>query len=124
MPKSKAFALIKKDILKIVALIPKGRVTSFKTIGNYLSVMPRHVAYILSTLEDEKKTAMPWYRAVGDNGKLGKPKFHPDGRSQRELLESESIVCGKTAVKSFEDVFIPVQELNSGIESGKYYLEQ
>ena len=124
MSKSKAFSLIKVDILTIVALIPEGRVTSFKDIGDYLSVMPRHVAYILSTLEDNKKAALPWYRAVGDNGKLGKPKFHPDERSQQEMLEAEDFVCSKTIVKSFEDAFISVQELNSGIEPGKYYLEQ
>jgi len=124
MSKSKAFALIKEDILKIVTLIPDGRVTSFKEIGDYLSVMPRHVAYILSTLEDEKKAVLSWYRAVGDNGKLGKPKFHPDGRSQQDLLEAEGIVCSKTVVKNFEDFFISVSELNSGIEPGKYYLEQ
>lgn len=124
MPKSKAFALIKEDILSILALIPEGRIASFKDIGEYLSVMPRHVAYILSTLEDEKKSVLPWYRAVGDKGKLGKPKFHPDGRSQQELLEAEDLECSKTAVKNFENAFISVTELNSGIEPGKYYSGQ
>jgi methylated-DNA-protein-cysteine methyltransferase related protein len=115
MAKSPFFARIKEDILAIVAHIPEARLTTFVAIGNHLDVMPRHVAYILSTLEDEKKAILPWYRVVGDGGALGKPKFGADGIQQAELLKSEGIAIHKMAVIDLLKYFIAVEDLASGV---------
>lgn len=91
MPKSAAYERIKTGILRIVATIPEGRVATFGDIGRHLDVMPRHVAYILTTLSDDEKARFPWHRVVAEKGKLGKPKFNGFGISQAELLASEGI---------------------------------
>jgi methylated-DNA-protein-cysteine methyltransferase related protein len=89
MAKSPFFARIKADVLQIIAAIPEGRVVSFADVGTHLDVVPRHVAYILATLEDDKKMTLPWHRAVSEGGKLGAPKFAPDGTPQEVMLRQE-----------------------------------
>jgi methylated-DNA-protein-cysteine methyltransferase related protein len=91
LAKSPFFARIKADVLKITACIPKGRLCTFTDIGTHLDVMPRHVAYILTTLEDDQKMVVPWYRVVGESGKIGTAKFCPEGTSQVELLKCEGV---------------------------------
>jgi methylated-DNA-protein-cysteine methyltransferase related protein len=115
LAKSSFFARIKGDVLQIVAAIPHGRAVSFADVGAYLDVAPRHVAYILSTLEDDQKMMLPWYRAVADGGKLGTPKFAPDGTSQEELLREEGWQLYKGQLQDFEQGKIAVTELNSGV---------
>lgn len=124
MPKSKAFAGIKRDVLAIVATIPTGRVTTFKAIGAFMDVVPRHVAYILATLTDEERTAVPWQRAVGEKGKLGKAKFDGAGRSQQELLEMEGIAIAKGKVEDFDKLFVDAAELEHAVTPKKRYLDE
>jgi methylated-DNA-protein-cysteine methyltransferase-like protein len=83
------FARIKADVLRIVAAVPAGRVVTFADIGAHLDVMPRHIAYILATLSDIEKAALPWHRAVAADGRLGVPKSGADGAPQRALLAAE-----------------------------------
>ena len=52
MAKSPAFARIKSDVLAIVAAIPEGQVASAADLGRQIDVPARHVAYILTTLDD------------------------------------------------------------------------
>ena len=51
MAGSAQFARIKSDVLAITTKITLGRVATHKQIGQHLKVEPRHVAYILSTLD-------------------------------------------------------------------------
>lgn len=112
MPKSAAFIRIKADILRIVAAIPSGRVSTYGAIGRHLDVMPRHVAYILTMLSDEEKARYPWYRVVGDKGRLGKPKFNGFGIGQTELLQSDGIsVSNEGYVDQFDAVFVTATEV-------------
>jgi methylated-DNA-protein-cysteine methyltransferase-like protein len=78
------FARIRGDVLKIMAAVPPGRVVSFAGIGAHLDVAPRHVAYILAMLSDEEKAAIPWHRAVTEEGTPG-----TGGERQRALLVAE-----------------------------------
>ncbi len=80
------YARIKGDVLRIVALVPQGRVVSYADVGAHLDVVPRHVAYILSMLTEIEKATIPWHRAVAADGRLGVPKAGADGGTQRELL--------------------------------------
>lgn len=64
MAKSPFFARIKADVLTIVASIPEGGVVTFRDIGAHLDVMPRHVAYILTMLDEEERAAFPAGRVV------------------------------------------------------------
>jgi methylated-DNA-protein-cysteine methyltransferase related protein len=83
------FARIKRDILIIMASVPERRLVTFKDVGAYLDVMPRHVAYILTMLEPDEMVHCPWFRAVPEDGILKTPKSNTFGISQRELLARE-----------------------------------
>jgi methylated-DNA-protein-cysteine methyltransferase related protein len=115
LAKSLFFLRIKEDVLAVVASIPKARITTFLAIGEHLDVMPRHIAYILTTLEDDKKAILPWHRVVGDGGALCKPKLGADGISQAGLLTSEGIQLHDSAVVNMPIYFIAVEDLKSGV---------
>ncbi len=124
MAKSKAFIGIKRDTLLIVAAIPHARVTTFKSIGTYLSVVPRHVAYILATLAEDEQLAIPWYRVVGDGGKLGKARYDSFGRSQADLLAAEGVQVVNGVVAALSVVFIDVAQLDSKVLPHKIYASE
>ena len=116
MATSPFFSRIREHVLQLTSSVPEGRVCSFQSIGEHLDVMPRHVAYILSTLEDAKKLVYPWHRVVSTNGSLGSPKCNPDGTRQAELLRAEGIlVSGNPIETGFERVFLPAEQLPSGL---------
>ena len=116
MAGSPFYARIKADVLAIVASIPEGKVCTFSSIGEHLDVVPRHVAYILSTLEPMEKVMFPWHRVVGNEGDLGKLKTSETGESQAELLTFEGIfVIGNSIEAVFDKRFIPCVQLKSGV---------
>ncbi len=116
MPKSEAFGRIKDQVLRIVASIPASKLTTYQSIGEHLAVMPRHVAYILSQLDDGMKLDVPWYRVVSGDGSLDVPKRGPQGDTQADLLEREGItVVGNAIQPSLEAFFLPCRELSHGI---------
>jgi methylated-DNA-protein-cysteine methyltransferase related protein len=116
MPKSPAFIRIKAQVLQIVAAIPYAKLTTFRSIGEHLDVVPRHVAYILTMLTIDEKIDYPWFRVVSDDASLGVPKHGADDRSQAELLTEEGlIVSGNSVEASFEQAFIPAGSLESGV---------
>jgi methylated-DNA-protein-cysteine methyltransferase related protein len=119
MAKSPFFARIKSDVLQIIAHIPEGRLSTFADIGAHLDVMPRHIAYILTMLEDETKMMLQWHRVVSADGDLGKPKYAPDGTSQSELLAAEGILISKNSVNSLLLYHINIDALNSGVPMQK-----
>nr|WP_232478965.1 MGMT family protein [Roseomonas rosulenta] len=77
--------------MRIVASVPAGRVVTFADVGAHLDVAPRHVAYILATLDPVEAATLPWHRAVAADGTLGVPKSGPDGTTQRALLAAEGV---------------------------------
>jgi methylated-DNA-protein-cysteine methyltransferase related protein len=116
MPKSPFFLRIKTDVLKIVAVIPKGKIATYRSIGEHLDVVPRHVAYILATLEKSDKEIYPWYRVVGEDGKLGARKTGENGESQSELLEYEGLtVLDNRVVGDLLKVEVTISKLRSGV---------
>ena len=78
MAKSPAFARIKSDVLAIVAALPQGRVASAADIGRQIDVPARHVAYILTTLDEGERAVTPWWRVVADGGAIGRHKRRED----------------------------------------------
>jgi methylated-DNA-protein-cysteine methyltransferase-like protein len=96
MAKSDAFARIHRDVMKIAAAIPPGRVATFAEVGAFLDVVPRQVAFLLARVNDPAREEAPWHRVVADDGRLGRPKYDAWGRSQRERLEAEGIVFDST----------------------------
>ncbi len=78
MARSPAFARIKADILAIVAAIPKGRVATAADLGRQIDVPARHVAYILTALDEDERAVTPWWRVVADGGAIGRHKRRED----------------------------------------------
>jgi methylated-DNA-protein-cysteine methyltransferase-like protein len=116
MPKSPAFIRIRAQVLQVVASIPRGRVCTFQSIGAHLDVMPRHVAYILSQLDDGEKMTLPWHRVVAGDGTLGAPRFAPDGQSQAQRLAEEGVAIARNAVApSLAAWFVGAAELAHGL---------
>jgi methylated-DNA-protein-cysteine methyltransferase related protein len=116
MQKSAAFVRIKEQVLLITDAIPEGRLCTFHSIGEHLDVMPRHVAYILSQLDDAAKMAHPWHRVVASDGSLGVLKRAPSGETQAELLALENVAVAKNAVMpNLESYFVPAAKLRHGI---------
>jgi methylated-DNA-protein-cysteine methyltransferase related protein len=116
MPKSPFFQRIKTDVLKIVSAIPSGKIATYRSIGEHLDVVPRHIAYILSMLEKSEKQAYPWYRVVGENGKLGARKTGENGESQAELLGYEGVeVLDGTVLGDLLQIEIVISKLRSGV---------
>ncbi len=60
--KSVAFARIRAEVIRLVALIPAGQFTTYGSIAIHMNVIARHVATVLSHLTPEESTALPWHR--------------------------------------------------------------
>ncbi len=103
MAKSAAFARIKKEVLALVEAIPCGKISTYKAIGESLDVMPRHVAYILTTLSGVESEQIPYHRVVSDGGKITAPKLFEE---QVLRLKTENILCENGKVLHFENRFI------------------
>jgi methylated-DNA-protein-cysteine methyltransferase related protein len=116
MAKSPFFVRIKGDVLKIVSAIPEGKCCTYASIGEHLDVVPRHVAYILSSLSDNEKANYPWYRVVGQDGALGQLKVSHWGAPQGELLRNEGLLIANNRLDlAFQRWFISASALESGV---------
>lgn len=101
------------DVFDVVKLIPKGRVTSYGAIANYLGAKrsSRMVGYALN--ESHKLPNIPAHRVVNRMGMLtGKMHFATPTRMQ-ELLEKEGTKVKDDVVVDFEKRFWdPMLELS------------
>ena len=95
MARSRHFICIKSQVLAIARAVPRGKVTTFASIGAHLDVMPRHVAYILAQLAPHEQDETPWHRLVADDCVLHRPRADARGRTQRDLLVAEGLVIGE-----------------------------
>jgi methylated-DNA-protein-cysteine methyltransferase-like protein len=93
------------DVYEVVRLIPKGRVTSYGAIANYLGAKQgaRMVGWAMNA--SHVLPEVPAHRVVNRNGLLsGKHHFeHPN--QMQELLEQEAIVVVANQIQDFEKVF-------------------
>jgi methylated-DNA-protein-cysteine methyltransferase-like protein len=90
-PKSKAYLRIRTEVLRIVALIPRGRFTTYGSIAVHMNVVALHVGSVLGSLTEEESAALPWHRVVGSDARLS-PKMDPKlSRVQRQRLEAEGL---------------------------------
>lgn len=99
-----------QDVYEITKLIPKGRVTSYGAIAEYLGVKSsaRMVGWALHGCPKE----VPAHRVVNRIGLLtGKHHFKPPSAMQKSL-ETEGLKIQNDQIQGFRDVFWnPLQEL-------------
>jgi methylated-DNA-protein-cysteine methyltransferase-like protein len=109
LPKYKNFF---DDVYAVVKLIPKGRVSSYGAIAEYLGTKSsaRMVGWAMNA--SHIYTDVPAHRVVNRNGLLtGKHHFGSPTRMQ-ELLEAEGITVENDQVKDFQKLFWhPLREL-------------
>jgi methylated-DNA-protein-cysteine methyltransferase related protein len=91
MGKSLAFARIRREVLEFTLQIPYGRVVVCTDLANRILVMPRHVAYILATLDEEAEVLVPWYRVVSAEGSMLGPRNRERAQRQAALLRAEGV---------------------------------
>ncbi len=102
-----------EDVYAVVRQVPKGRVTSYGAIANYLGtkLSARMVGWAMNAAH-AAKPKVPAHRVVNRNGMLsGKAHFATPGLME-ELLLKEKIKVEKDTVVDFKKLFWdPVTEL-------------
>jgi DNA transformation protein and related proteins len=98
MSASPAFARIERDTLRLAARIPRGRVCTFGELGRVIDVPARHIAYIVSRLDEAARSAAPVHRLVGETGALQKNVV----AAQTAMLQAERLQIEKACVKNLE----------------------
>jgi len=103
-----------EDVYDVVRQIPKGRVTSYGAIANYLGtkLSARMVGWAMNG-SHSVLPYVPAHRVVNRNGMLsGKAHFSTPTQMQ-ELLEKEEIKIVKETIADFEKLFWdPSKELS------------
>ena len=106
MAKSTAFPRIRAEVIRLVALIPPGRFTTYGSIAVHMNCNPRHVAYVLARLTEEESAALPWYRVVAADARISR-SMDPDlAARQMALLEAEGMsIDPKGFIQDADDHF-------------------
>lgn len=93
MPRSLAFARLRKALRHAVGTIPPGEVAELPQFAAALNMPPRHVAYNLSGLSDDEAALLPWRRLVPRGGDLGRAEQRsPRQKQQVALLRGEGLL--------------------------------
>ncbi|HEY9488422.1 MAG TPA: MGMT family protein [Chryseosolibacter sp.] len=92
-----------QDVYEVAKLIPKGRVTSFGAIAQYLGL--KSSARMVGWAMNGCPKGVPAHRVVNRAGLLtGKHHFHPPS-SMQKALEKEGVKVKDDQVQNFKEVF-------------------
>ncbi len=101
-----------QDVFEVVKLVPKGRVTTYGAIGEYLGLKSsaRMVGWAMHAAHTEK--GIPAHRVVNAKGLLtGKHHFETPTQMQK-LLEKEGVKVKNDQVQEFDKkLWLPKKEL-------------
>ncbi len=109
---SKDYTSFFQDVYEVVRLIPKGRVTSYGAIGNYLGLKSsaRMVGWAMN--QSFTKHNVPAHRVVNRDGLLSGKHFFSTPTLMQELLEAEGVIVKDDKIQNFREVFWdPMKEL-------------
>jgi methylated-DNA-protein-cysteine methyltransferase-like protein len=101
-----------EDIYEVVKLIPKGRVSTYGSIAEYLGSKSgaRLVGWAMNACHG--RADVPAHRVVNASGVLTGKNFFATPILMQELLESEGVSIKNDKVQDFENVvWKPVEEL-------------
>lgn len=92
------------DVYEVVKLIPKGRVTSYGAIANYLGakMSSRMVGWALNGSAGKD---VPAHRVVNRNGVLTAKHHFKAPNTMKHLLEREGIKVSNDKIINFTDYF-------------------
>jgi methylated-DNA-protein-cysteine methyltransferase-like protein len=93
------------QVHEVAKLIPKGRVTSYGAIAEYLGAKKssRIVGYAMNAAH--AKSEIPAHRVVNRNGMLSGKMHFASPNLMQELLESEGHIIENDQIIEFEKVF-------------------
>lgn len=91
------------DVYDVVKLIPKGRVTSYGAIANFLGV--KSSARMVGWAMFGCPRKLPAHRVVNSAGLLTGKHHFDTPHDMQSRLEKEGIVVIKDKVKNFKDAF-------------------
>ena len=94
------------DVWQVVRLIPKGRVTSYGAIANYLGtkMSARMVGWAMNAAHNAKPK-VPAQRVVNRNGMLSGKMHFATPTTMQELLEKEKIKVKDDVIVDFDKKF-------------------
>lgn len=102
-----------EDVYAVVRQIPRGRVSSYGAIANYLGtkLSARMVGWAMNAAHTAKPK-VPAHRVVNRNGMLSGKAHFETPTTMENLLNKEKIKVEKDTVVNFEKLFWdPVKEL-------------
>ncbi len=102
-----------ENVYAVVRQIPKGRITSYGAIANYLGTRSsaRMVGWSMNSAHSEKPK-VPAHRVVNRNGMLSGKAHFATPTLMEELLKKEKIEVKNEKIIRFEELFWgPVKEL-------------
>lgn len=102
-----------EDVYSVVRQIPKGRVTSYGAIANYLGtkLSARMVGWAMNAAHSAKPK-VPAHRVVNRNGMLSGKAHFPTPTLMEELLSKEKVKVEEDTIVGFEKIFWdPADEL-------------
>jgi methylated-DNA-protein-cysteine methyltransferase related protein len=112
----------KDGVIKIVGMIPKGKVVSYGQVALYLG-MPRagrQVGWILNKLDNN----VPWWRVVNNKGYLSIKGSEYSAEDQRYLLIKEGVDVGEDFTFNIEEYrFAPNEDFIKKLKLDPTYLE-
>ena len=95
-----------EDVWAVVRLIPKGRVTSYGAIANYLATgkSARMVGWAMNAAHNQSPP-VPAHRVVNSQGLLTGKAHFGDESTMEKLLAAEGVCVEKNQVVDFEKKF-------------------
>ena len=90
-PKSAAFTRIRAEVIRLVALIPSGKFTTYGSIAVHMNVIARLVATVMRGLTDEESSALPWHRVVSADARISPNMDAELAAEQRRRPKAEGI---------------------------------
>lgn len=90
--KSEKYKLnFKESVVKIVKLVPTGRVVSYGQVALYCGIprAARQVGWILNRIENN--TRIPWWRVVNNEGRISIKGSKHSANDQKEKLLKEGV---------------------------------
>nr|WP_258406051.1 MGMT family protein [Shewanella acanthi] len=91
-------------IWQVIAMIPKGKVTSYGKVADFAG-LPGRARYVSKALKAAPEhLALPWFRVLNSQGKISFEKNSAYFQEQLELLRIDGIAvnCGKVDLSEYE----------------------
>jgi len=105
--------IFKKEVIKLVSLIPEGRMTTYGAIAKALGY-PKHARYVGKILNQsgDESPSIPAHRVVSSSGKLSGARAFGQLLSMEQRLEAEGVEVRKGKIVDFKRIiWYPIKRM-------------